>query len=257
MITLRHALTGGTAVLVALLFGLGTTVELGRPGWSVGLACGVLVSLAVGRGLGGAGGAALGPADLVTLSRVTVACGVAAVVATSVTGASSPDATRAAVVLLSAVALALDAVDGWTARRTGTASPFGARFDGEADAFLIMVLSVHVAVTAGAWVLAIGSARYLFGVAGICVPWLRSELPPRYWRKVVAAVQGVVLTWAAAEVAPPLVVALGLAVALALLAESFGRDVVWLWRRRSAATDPRHEVLEAGRPTAQAAGPRG
>ena len=35
----------------------------------------------------------------------------------------------------------LDLVDGWVARRTGTASPFGARFDLETDAALILVLS--------------------------------------------------------------------------------------------------------------------
>ena len=46
---------------------------------------------------------------------------------------------------LAVVALALDAVDGRVARRTGTVSPFGARLDGEADAFLMLVLSVHVA----------------------------------------------------------------------------------------------------------------
>ena len=46
---------------------------------------------------------------------------------------------------LAAVALALDPADGWLARRTGTASALGARFDGEVDAFLILALSVYVA----------------------------------------------------------------------------------------------------------------
>ena len=44
------------------------------------------------------------------------------------------------------VALALDGVDGQVARRTGTVSALGARFDMEVDAFLVLVLSVHVAV---------------------------------------------------------------------------------------------------------------
>ena len=43
-------------------------------------------------------------------------------------------------VTLSAVALTLDLVDGWVARRSNTASNMGARFDGEVDAFLILVL---------------------------------------------------------------------------------------------------------------------
>ena len=56
-------------------------------------------------------------------------------------------------------------------------------------------------------------------------PWLRMQVPPRYWRKVVAAVQGIVLTVAVSGVLPAAVTELALVVALALLAESFGRDV--------------------------------
>ena len=37
---------------------------------------------------------------------------------------------------------ALDGVDGWLARRSGIASAFGARFDMEIDALLILVLAV-------------------------------------------------------------------------------------------------------------------
>ena len=46
----------------------------------------------------------------------------------------------AAIVVLSTLALVLDVVDGWVARRTRTSTAFGARFDGEVDAFLILVL---------------------------------------------------------------------------------------------------------------------
>ena len=138
-------------------------------------------------------------------------------------------------VTLTVVALVLDAVDGWVARRTGTASPLGAHFDGEVDAFLILVLSVYVARSAGAWVLAIGAARYAFLAAGWLLPWMREPLPPRYWRKVVAATQGIVLAIAAADVLPLALTQAALVVALALLAESFGRDVWWLWSHRHAA----------------------
>ena len=74
----------------------------------------------------------------------------------------------------------------------------GARLDGEVDAFLILVLSVYVARDAGAWVLAIGLARYLFLAAGWVLPWMRAPLPSRHWRKVVCATRGIVLTVAAA-----------------------------------------------------------
>jgi phosphatidylglycerophosphate synthase len=174
-------------------------------------------------------GARLGPADWITLARATLAVGAAALV-----GASFEQSLPVApLVALSAIALALDAVDGLVARRTRTTEA-GARLDGEVDAFLIAVLSVYVARLIGPWVLAIGAARYAFLVAGWALSWMRKPLPPRYWRKVVAATQGVVLTVAAADVLPRSVSATALAVALALLAESFGRDVWWLWRRRGA-----------------------
>ena len=163
-----------------------------------------------------------------TLARATLAVGVAALVADSFTH----DTPVALLVSLSAVALALDAVDGWVARRTGTASALGARFDGEVDAFLIGALSVYVAPAFGAWVLAIGPARYLFGAGEWLLPWMRAPLPPRRWRKVVAATQGVVLTVAAAGVLPRALTQALLVVALALLAESIGECTWWLWRRR-------------------------
>ena len=102
--------------------------------------------------------ATIGPANLVTSLRAVLSCGVAALVALSLRRARSPSA---ALVVLSTVALALDWVDGQVARRTHTESAFGARFDMEVDAFLILVLSVYVASSIGVWVLAIGLARYL------------------------------------------------------------------------------------------------
>ena len=226
MVKVRTGVAGGYAALLALLAGLSASVGLTPGGWVVGLGCGAVLAGAVDRGAARGGGDRLGPADLVTLGRTNLACAVAALVAEP----SSPHS--ALVVGLAAVALALDAVDGRVARATRTQSAFGARFDGEADAFLILVLSVHVAASYGAWVLAMGAARYAFGAAGLALPWLTRQLPPRHWRKVVAAVQGVVLVVAAAHVLHPVLTYAALTCALALLTESFGRDVVWLWRRR-------------------------
>src|SRR6202020_2970406 len=131
---------------------------------------------------------------------------------------------------LSVVALVLGGADGQVARRTGTATALGARIDGEMYAFLILLLSIAVSQTYGSWVLAIGAARYVLLLAGWLIPWLAAPLPPRYWRKVVAAVQGIVLTVAVSGVLDRLVGMMAVAVALLLLAESFGRDVIWLCR---------------------------
>ena len=136
------------------------------------------------------------------------------------------------------MALVLDLVDGKVARRTATASALGARFDMEIDAFLILVLSVYVAPSLGAWVLAIGLMRYAYLAATWALGWLRGPLPPRYWRKVVAAVQGIVLTVASAGVLPPALMVAAVALALALLIESFGRDVWWRWQHRRPDSRP-------------------
>jgi hypothetical protein len=90
-----------------------------------------------------------------------------------------------------------------------------------------LVLSVYVARSMGPWVLAIGLMRYAFLVAG-ALPWMRVALPARYWRKVVAAAQGIVLTVVAADVVPRAWASAALVLALMLLVESFGRDVRWL-----------------------------
>ena len=173
-------------------------------------------------------------ADAVTATRLALALAVAVLVV----GAFPAPAPAAVLVPLATVALVLDAVDGRVARRTGTVSDFGARFDLEVDAFLILVLSVVVAVTTAPWALLIGAARYLLLVAGCWWPWLRGETPPRGWAKAVAAVQGIVLTAVASGLLPRLVALLALAVALALLAESFGHQVRQLWRARPAGGVP-------------------
>jgi phosphatidylglycerophosphate synthase len=228
----RASQTGPATGLIAqvlLLAVLAGTAGLGAAGWVAGVACAVTMAAALARGLGDR----LEPASWVTLARATLAVGVAALAADSLTR----DTPVALLVTLAAVALALDAVDGWVARRTGTASALGARFDGEVDAFLILALSVYVAPAAGAWVLAIGAARYLFLGCEWLLPWMRAPLPPRRWRKAVAAAQGIVLAVAAAEVLPRVLTQALLVGALAALAASVGECTWWLWRRRDAVRD--------------------
>ncbi len=205
-------------------------VGLSAAGWVVGITCGAVMNAGLARGLSHYRSDRLSPADWVTLTRATLAVGVAALVAHSFSQA----VPVTLLVSLAVIALGLDALDGWVARRTTTTATLGAHFDAEVDAFLILVLSVYVARPAGAWVLAIGAARYAFLAAGWLLPWMREPLPPRYWRKVVAATQGIVLTIAAADVLPPALTQAILVAALALLGESFGRDVWWLRSTRPA-----------------------
>ncbi len=140
MVGIGVGLPAGLAALTSVITALTVSVGLSFLGWLVGLVCGVVLAVCVRLGLGRSGTTTLGPADLVTLVRATLACGVAALVADSFV--TQP--AVAAIVVLSVLALVLDVVDGWVARRTRTSTAFGARFDGEVDAFLILVLSVYV-----------------------------------------------------------------------------------------------------------------
>ncbi|MEA2280006.1 MAG: hypothetical protein QOK21_613 [Solirubrobacteraceae bacterium] len=227
----------GLIAQVLLLAVLAVTVGLGEAAWLVGVACAVTIATALARGLARRPDVRLRPASWVTLARATLAVGVAALVADSF----RDDTPVTVLVTLAVVALALDAADGQVARRTGTATELGARFDGEIDAFLILALSVYVAPVYGAWVLAIGAARYLFLAGEWLLPWMRAPLPPRRWRRFVAATQGVVLTAAAAGVLPRALTQILIVVALVLLAVSVGECAWWLWRRRHAAHDERPE----------------
>jgi phosphatidylglycerophosphate synthase len=202
------------------------TAGLGVAGWIAGLATGSAATALLVTARMRSDQPEIHPADWVTLTRAVLIAGVAGLVADSF-GRPVP---VTALVTLSTVALVLDAVDGQVARRTGTATPLGARIDGEVDAFLILLLSIAVSQDYGAWVLVIGAARYALLLAGWLIPWLAAPLPPRYWGKVVAAVQGIVLTVAASGLLDRRAGMIAVAAALLLLAESFGRAVIWLYR---------------------------
>jgi phosphatidylglycerophosphate synthase len=224
--TIRLATLLGMLATAALLGVVSATAGLGVAGWIAGLATGSAATALLVTARMRSDQPEIHPADWVTLTRAVLIAGVAGLVADSFTRPVSVTA----LVTLSTVALVLDAVDGQVARRTGTATPLGARIDGEVDAFLILLLSIAVSQDYGAWVLVIGAARYALLLAGWLIPWLAAPLPPRYWGKVVAAVQGIVLTVAASGLLDRRAGMIAVAAALLLLAESFGRAVIWLYR---------------------------
>lgn len=174
----------------------------------------------------------LGAANRVTLGR--------AVLVAVLAGMLASPATLAEHAILAAglglVALLLDGVDGWVARRHGCASAFGARFDLEVDALLILVLCLQLLVLgkAGPWVLAIGAMRYLFVAAMRPWPWLARPLPESGRRKLVCVWQGTSLLACLLPAVSPALAAAVLAPALGLLGLSFALDVRWLYRQHGA-----------------------
>jgi phosphatidylglycerophosphate synthase len=169
-----------------------------------------------------------GAANAVTLARGVLALDLLALL-------GSPPSTVLAwsIVALAIVALVLDGVDGRVARRRGETSAFGARFDMETDALLILVLAALAwgQGKAGAWILLAGALRYLFVAASLVAPWLAAPLPPSRRRQTVCVVQIVSLILCLAPfVAPPASAVIGFA-GLAALIGSFAADVAWLARR--------------------------
>lgn len=137
-------------------------------------------------------------------------------------------------VLAGAAILLLDGLDGRLARGRGTVSRYGARFDMEVDALLVLVLAglTYELGRAGAWVLAAGLLRYLFVAAGRLWPWMRRPLFPSRRRQAVLVAQVASLLVA---LMPPVGSPWSDAVAglgLTALVLSFARDTVWLLARR-------------------------
>jgi phosphatidylglycerophosphate synthase len=171
-----------------------------------------------------------GVANCVTLGRAALALLLAALV-----GAAPTPVLGWVVVAIGTVGVALDGVDGALARGRAETGEFGARFDMETDALLILVLAALVwqQGKAGVWILAAGLTRYLFVAGGLLLPWLRDALPPSRRRQAVCVVQIVSLLGALAPVVvSPWSEALALT-GLAALVWSFGVDVQWLARART------------------------
>ena len=184
---------------------------------------------------------AFGAANGVTLVRAVLVLLLAALL-----GGGAAAALGWIVVALGAAAAALDAVDGVLARRRGESSAFGARFDLEVDALLILVLAALVwqLDKAGVWILAAGLLRYLFVAASYPLPWLGATLPPSRRRQAVCVVQIVTLLLALVPfVVPPWSTALAL-LGLTMLVWSFGIDVVWLARHARPREEAHREATD-------------
>jgi phosphatidylglycerophosphate synthase len=176
------------------------------------------IALLVWRGLRAHPHGTFGPANAITVLRAAITAALAGLLLSEPIPAGIAAAAGG-------LALLLDGVDGRLARRTGLASPFGARFDMEVDALLVLVLAglVLACGKAGPWVLAIGLLRYLWVAAALLWPPLGRDLPPSGRRRFLCgfAVASLVFAVAApAWLASPLCAA-----ALGGLMYSFGTDL--------------------------------
>ena len=230
-------LLAGGALLLAVSFSAARLLVLPPSYWlaALGLYGTLAIVVAVNRPRAAARNG-LGPANRVTLARASLVLPLAPLL-------WFPQALTTAglwlIVALGTVAMILDGVDGWIARRTGSATPFGARFDMELDTALMFILALLVWQTGkvGAWVLGLGVMRYVFVVAGYIWTWLRRGLPASFRRKAACVVQGVTLLVCLGPIVSDSVAPLSAALGLSMLLYSFGVDVWWLWLHRRQTTD--------------------
>ncbi len=169
-----------------------------------------------------------GLCNTVTLLRAAILCAILGSLA------AGPDGPVWAILGLAVLALVLDGIDGFLARRSGLSSEWGAFFDMEVDAAMGLVLALHIMAAGhvGAHVLILGIMRYLFLGLFPVFPWLARPLPPSFARKAVCVLQVSALIVLLIPVLPQAgaqMIALG---AIAALLWSFGRDSFWLWQRR-------------------------
>jgi phosphatidylglycerophosphate synthase len=171
-----------------------------------------------------------GPANRVTMGRSILVGFVAAFLGSPGT---TEQATWASSVAF--IALLLDGLDGWTARRTSSQSSYGAQFDMELDSLMMLILC-GLAWTwdrAGMWVLFCGLARYGWMATALLTPWFRRPLNDSFRRKTACVIGvlgliGAIGPWTSTTAPTMLAI-----IATATLAVSFGIDALWLFRHRT------------------------
>ena len=217
-----------TLAVIGVVAGLATVADL--PLWGAGAVVGLTTSGVLWRFYRRTANHRFGLANWVTLFRLNLVALMLLAVWPGLSGLVHPWLLFA----VAAVALALDGVDGWLARKRHEASEFGERFDMGADtAFTIITTLCLVGFgLVGAWVLLLGLARPAFAAAAQLWPTLAAPLPESRGRKRACAGS---LACLVAGLAPPLApFAPALAIAALLqLAWSFGRDLRYLLGREA------------------------
>ena len=156
-----------------------------------------------------------GAANTVTAVRVVLVC--------VLSGLQAVGPAAASLVLCF---LALDGIDGRVARRPpSTVSEFGARFDMETDALLVLVMGLKLAEVGrlGAWIIVPGVLRYAYAAAISIAPRAEEAPRSRFGRVIAGLMMAsfVISAWPIEPIHRPLA-----ALAAGLVIVSFGRSAL-------------------------------
>ena len=211
--TLTHSLLMTALALVSWVTGYPRLAAIGGA-----LSLGALVYL---RRAEWSPSGAFGPGNAVTALRCLLV----------VLLASLPGAGPASAVLVTLI-FGLDGVDGWLARRGPGSSAFGATFDMETDALLVLVagLELHASGRLGAFAIVPGLLRYVYAVAILLLPASRGEAPRSTLARFVFAIVVVSFVASLWPVHPRH--SWFAASATILLVISFARSAFWSFRPR-------------------------
>ena len=147
-------------------------------------------------------------------------------------GVVGPDWPGLALAAALAAQALLDAVDGWLARRLGAASVFGAAFDMETDALLILIAAMQLWQRGrlGVWILSAGLLRYAYVLSLAIVPSSAGPVPrSRLGRHAfLGLLGGLTAAFARADALGTALAVLGTAAVVISFAQSFW----WSYRRR-------------------------
>lgn len=163
-----------------------------------------------------------GAANAVSLSRLLLLCAFGTLVV-------RPGPREAALLVL---IFALDGLDGWLARRQSTCSAFGARFDMEVDALMVLLVGFMLFGNERlpAFILVPGALRYAYVLALWVVPGRLREAPASRFGRYGFTLMAVALcasTWPLPWHRP------FAALASLVIVLSFARSLLWSISQRS------------------------
>jgi len=156
--------------------------------------------------------------NLVTALRLLV------IVTASIFVSGKPGVLWAALVI---GVFALDFLDGWLARRANGVTAFGARFDMETDALVVLVVDVELWMRGqfGVWILTSGLLRYVYVLSVALLPARGGEVPRSSLGR--NAFGTLVLGLCVALVSPTTVGTIAAAIGSAAVTLSFVRSFYW------------------------------